>query len=89
MSPIEFMCRMAALIAPPRIPLLRYHGCLAAASAPRKLIAPTPTSDACEHRSKTEPAAATSAPQKPMNQLDPDPIAPRTARSARTSVYIP
>jgi hypothetical protein len=29
MTPIEFMARLAALVPPPRFPLVRYHGTLA------------------------------------------------------------
>ena len=89
MSPIEFLCRMAALVPPPRIPMLRYHGCLAAASPLRKLIAPAASSQSCEHRSepKAEPACRTPPPAP--EKLHPDPAEPRTARSARSSVYIP
>ena len=42
MSGLEFMARLAALIAPPRYPLLRYAGVLAPRSAWRKDIVPKP-----------------------------------------------
>jgi hypothetical protein len=91
MTPIEFLCRMAALIAPPRIPQLRYHGCLAAASPLRKLIAPASSSQDCGHRSETksEPACQTPATPEPPESKTFDPVAPQPARSARSSVYIP
>jgi hypothetical protein len=42
MSGIEFMARLAAIIAPPRYPLLRYAGVLAPRSAWRRDILPKP-----------------------------------------------
>ena len=46
MSGLEFMARLAALIAPPRYPLVRYAGVLGPRSAWRKDIVPKP----CERR---------------------------------------
>ena len=40
MRPIEFMARLAAIVAPPRSALLRYHGVLAANAPWRKSIVP-------------------------------------------------
>jgi hypothetical protein len=40
MTPIEFMARLASIVAPPRAHLLRYHGVLAANAKWRKLIVP-------------------------------------------------
>ena len=48
MAPLEFMARLAALIAPPRYPLVRYHGVLAPHSKLRASLVPRP---------RTEPAA--------------------------------
>jgi hypothetical protein len=42
MSGIEFMARLAAIIAPPRYPLLRYAGVLAPRSAWRRDVVPKP-----------------------------------------------
>jgi len=50
MAPLEFMARLACIIAPPRLPLTRYHGVLAPGSSWRRQIvadARAP-SDACE-----------------------------------------
>jgi hypothetical protein len=94
MSPLDFMCRMAALVPPPHISQLRYHGCLAAASPLRKRIAPA-ASDDCRHRVKSEPASKTSTKQPDKRDTDPkrpnkrDPVAPHTADSAHNSAYIP
>ena len=42
MAPMEFMARLAALIAPPRYPLIRYAGVLGPRSAWRKEVVPRP-----------------------------------------------
>ena len=42
MTPIEFLARLAALIPPPRHPLLRFHGVLAPKSSWRKEVVPKP-----------------------------------------------
>ena len=51
MSPIEAMARIASIVAPPRSPLLRYHGVLAPNAKWRKLIVPV--------RHRAEPCATT------------------------------
>jgi hypothetical protein len=48
LTPIEFMACLASIVAPPRSPLLRYHGVLAANAKWRKLI--VPLRDRCETR---------------------------------------
>jgi hypothetical protein len=40
MTPLEFLARLAALVPPPRYPLLRYHGVLAPRSAWRRDVVP-------------------------------------------------
>ncbi len=42
MTPIEFLARLSALVAPPRHPLVRYHGVLAPKSGWRKDVVPRP-----------------------------------------------
>ena len=49
MRPTEFLARLAALIPPPRHPLVRYHGVLAPHSAWRKLVVPRPANDQRAH----------------------------------------
>jgi Putative transposase len=49
MTPIEMMARLAALIPPPRYPLVRFHGVLGPRSAWRKDVVPRPRpSGACQ-----------------------------------------
>jgi Putative transposase len=54
MTPVEFLARLAALVAPPRYPLLRYHGVLAPRSSWRRAVAPKLP------RPKTKPRCAES-----------------------------
>jgi len=42
MTPLEFLARLAALVPPPRYPLLRYHGVLAPRSSWRRSVVPRP-----------------------------------------------
>ncbi|HVJ93401.1 MAG TPA: transposase [Labilithrix sp.] len=42
MTPLELLARLAALVPPPRYPLVRYHGVLAPHAAWRREIAPRP-----------------------------------------------
>ena len=41
LQPLELMARLAAIVPPPRVPLLRYHGCLGPAARRRARIAPS------------------------------------------------
>jgi hypothetical protein len=50
MTPMEFMARLAAIIAPPRYPLVRYGGVLAPRSIWRKLVVPRPRERTAECR---------------------------------------
>jgi len=42
MEPLELLARLAAIVPPPRYPLVRYHGVLAPASRWRPLVVPRP-----------------------------------------------
>ena len=42
MTPLELLARLAALVPPPRYPLVRYHGVLAPHAAWRREIVPRP-----------------------------------------------
>ena len=79
MSPMEFMARLAALIAPPRIPLVRYHGVFAPRSSWRALVTPRPPA-----RAPSPQACATSAPA-----FTPAPASPAPASPARTNELAP
>jgi len=58
MSGLEFMARLAAIIAPPRYPLVRYGGVLAPRSAWRREVVPRP-------RERRDPCDATPASRPP------------------------
>jgi hypothetical protein len=65
MTPLEFLARLAALVPPPRYPLLRYHGVLAPRSSWRSSIVPrAPAGDTREVR-KERPATPPSQPERP------------------------
>jgi hypothetical protein len=51
MTPVEFLARLAALVAPPRYPLVRYHGVVAPHSKWRSAVVPRspPASHAHDH----------------------------------------
>ncbi|MFM7617628.1 MAG: transposase [Actinomycetes bacterium] len=63
MEPMEFMARLAALVPPPRRPLVRYHGVFAPHSPWRAVVVPAPSMvpRACEGAAAgdTEPTNAT------------------------------
>jgi hypothetical protein len=61
MTPMEFMARLAALIPPPKIPLVRYHGVFASRSSWRPLVTPKPPPGAKPKPCAALPAAATRA----------------------------
>jgi hypothetical protein len=44
MTPLELLARIAALVPPPRYPLVRYHGAFAPRSSWRRLVVPKPPS---------------------------------------------
>jgi hypothetical protein len=49
MSPLEFMQRLAALVPPPRLHLIRFHGVLAPHATLRAAVVPSPAHNATEH----------------------------------------
>jgi hypothetical protein len=62
MEPMDFMARLAALIPPPRIPLVRYHGVFAPRSSWRALVTPKPPTHATHPKACGAPAPASAAP---------------------------
>jgi hypothetical protein len=73
MAPMELIGRLAALIAPPKIPLVRYHGVFAPRSSWRPLVTPKPPKPAHGCLSKATAAVlSTSAPA-------PAPVSPAPA----------
>ncbi|WP_438042447.1 methyltransferase domain-containing protein [Sorangium sp. So ce128] len=83
MSPMEFMARLAALIPPPKIPLVRYHGVFAPRSSWRSLVTPKPPS----RSAKSEPCAGHAPlPAAPASPAPASPCAP-PALSARSLAH--
>jgi hypothetical protein len=66
MTPVEFMARLSAIVAPPRYPLVRYAGVLAPRSKWRRDVVPRPRQrkEACavESQRKGPPAAGAARP---------------------------
>jgi hypothetical protein len=88
MTPTEFLARLAALIPPPKYPLVRYHGVLAPHAKWRRAIVPRPPheADACGHdhrRADRGRAAATASTSEAIAARDAEPVvAPTTANVA-------
>jgi hypothetical protein len=66
MTGIEFMARLAAIIAPPRYPLMRFAGVLAPRSAWRREVVPKPREqrDACEAARTQKPGPTERRPKQ-------------------------
>jgi len=75
MAPMDFMARLAALLAPPKMPLVRYHGVFASRSSWRKLVTPKPRapkpSPAAASPAAASPAAASPTEAFPVVQVEP------------------
>ncbi len=67
MTPLELLARLAALIPPPRHPLVRFHGAFAPRSSWRKLVVPKPP-----------PTPHSKHHHKPSNETSPPRSSPRT-----------
>ena len=64
MTPIAFLARLAALVPPPRYPLVRYHGVLAPHAKRRSVVVPQVLeSAACDRQDKA--SAITGVPKRP------------------------
>ena len=61
MEPMEFMARLAALVPPPRHPLVRYHGVFAPHSPWRAAVVPGPRPQELERRMKASAATTAAA----------------------------
>ena len=75
MNAMEFMARLAAIIAPPRYPLVRYGGVLAPRSAWRKIVVPGPPERPAEcpaERREESSRAATAADARTFRSDDRD-----------------
>jgi len=70
MMGIEFMARLAAIIAPPRYPLTRFAGVLAPRSKWRREVVPKPreSRDRCDPARGDKPNAASAEPKRPKSR---------------------
>ena len=84
MTPLELMARLAAIVPPPRYPLLTFHGVLAPASRWRTLVVPRPR-DAptrCGHDHDTSSSAGKAPATAPAGRSPTLPGKPETAAAA-------
>lgn len=78
MTPLEFLARIAAIVPPPRYPLLRYAGVLGPRSSWRRDVVPlAPQSRSCgqepeenEHNTERRPSAESRAERSPTGTID-------------------
>jgi hypothetical protein len=94
MTGVEFMARLAAIIAPPRYPLLRYAGVLAPRSGWRRDVVPKPRerSDGCEaartaRAARAEKLAISTDHATPKSDRMGDMPPPRPSASMGRSVF--
>jgi hypothetical protein len=94
MAPLEFLARLAALIPPPRYPLVRFHGVLGPRSAWRKEVVPKPRPlrrlDACERDNRDNDGRGSHGrrppePPEPRHTKDPVPQRPAPGRWTQLS----
>ena len=82
MTPVEFLARLAALVPPPRYPLVRFHGVLAPKSSWRKEVVPKPPMTSARERSRAERCDER---DKPIASSFPDRPRPPKSASERTA----
>jgi len=89
MTPVEWLARLAALVPPPRFPLLRSFGVFAANSPWRSRIVPRPpdTAGTCRHGAGT--GAEGTAGRPPPSVAGSSPIAPFAPPRRRDSAAAP
>jgi hypothetical protein len=73
MTPVEFLARLAPLVAPPRYPLVRLHGVFAARHAWRDRVVPRPPATSPMARSSRTSCGQSCG---PTTQSEPSPPAP-------------
>ena len=90
MTPLELLARLAALIPPPRHPLVRFHGAFAPRSSWRKLVVPKPPEAETKPKHHHEPPNEMPSPEpsKPSAPKSPAPKSTRTPPSAAAPALI-
>jgi hypothetical protein len=98
MTPVVFLARLAALVPPPRYPLVRYHGVLAPHAKRRSVVVPKVPGKACkgEHRARADSPgsddkkpAITSAPERQVPKAQPPGTQEETRNSPLTMASSP
>ncbi|HZF48434.1 MAG TPA: transposase [Polyangiaceae bacterium] len=98
MTPVVFLARLAALVPPPRYPLVRYHGVLAPHAKRRSVVVPKVPGKACkgEHRARADSPgsddkkpAITSAPERQVPKAQPPGTQEETRNSPLTTASSP
>ena len=90
MTPIKFLARLAALVPPPRHPLVRYHGVLAPRSVWRHDVVPKPraeTTSSPERRTCSESSTARSDAPSVRPRAAPLPRPPELPRDSRRPLH--
>jgi hypothetical protein len=85
MTPLEFLARLAALVPPPRYPLLRYHGVLGPRSRWRRDIVPkAPPTEPCRPHLPQARDSETAEPEAPSKARKGAHEAPTGTKAAAT-----
>ena len=85
MTPLELLARLAALVPPPRYPLVRYHGVLAPRSAWRREVVPRPPTDSMVTSAKATKAAC--SPSRAEERASDDRESAGTVRGRRPAPH--
>jgi len=88
MTPVELLARLAALVPPPRHPLVRFHGVFAPRSAWRRDVVPKPREATHEHPKKSI-AEPETEPENPRKRPSQQPTAASLALVPRTETLTP
>ncbi len=83
MTPLELLARLAALVPPPRHPLVRFHGVLAPRSSWRRDVVPKPPEETKQTRHEH------AKPKRPKAEREPDDKPTRAAKPAAPSPRSP
>jgi hypothetical protein len=83
MTPLELLARLAALVPPPKHPLVRFHGVLAPRSSWRRDVVPKPPEEKKETRHEH------AKPKRPRDEREPDDKPTRATKPATPSPRSP
>ena len=91
MEPLDFLARLAAIVPPPRYPLLTYHGILAPASQWRPNVVPRAREapSGCAHRSDAAASGKRAGAAAPVGGTFPHPGKPEPAAESVPRPAVP